>query len=130
MTKKVIFRFYAKDRVDVIVNIANWPVDRIEHWYTLLKARAIENQAFVIAVNRVGRDKANKYPGMTSAFDPSGREIFCIKNKQQILVADIFKRKVSQTRNKFPFLWMISLRSPYQNLPKNKSDRHVCLWKR
>ena len=44
---------------DVIVNIANWPKKRVEHWNTLLKARAIEGQLFVIGVNRTGKDGKN-----------------------------------------------------------------------
>ena len=43
-------------KTDLIINIANWPSKRIEHWNTLLKARAIENQIFIAGVNRVGVD--------------------------------------------------------------------------
>jgi omega-amidase len=51
-----LYRMYGKKRTDLIVDIANWPVPRIEHWRTLLKARAIENQCYVAGVNRTGCD--------------------------------------------------------------------------
>lgn len=50
-----LYSILAKD-CDIIVNIANWPSNRIEHWNTLLKARAIENQIFIIGINRTGSD--------------------------------------------------------------------------
>jgi len=54
---------------DVMVNVANWPVPRRDHWSSLLKARAIENLSYVIGVNRVGVDgKDNLYNGGTAAF--------------------------------------------------------------
>ncbi len=59
-----LFRFYAKAKVDLIINIANWPDTRIEHWRTLLKARAIENQCYVAGVNRVGDDPKLHYTGI------------------------------------------------------------------
>ena len=68
-----LFRFYAKAKVDLIINIANWPDTRIEHWRTLLKARAIENQCYVAGVNRVGDDPKLHYNGYSSVFDPMGK---------------------------------------------------------
>ncbi|MGD8307482.1 MAG: nitrilase-related carbon-nitrogen hydrolase, partial [Ignavibacteria bacterium] len=58
-----LYRIYARERVHLIIVIANWPDTRIEHWRSLLKARAIENQCFVIGVNRVGTDIKLTYNG-------------------------------------------------------------------
>ncbi len=99
-----LYRFYGKERVDLIINIANWPDTRIEHWRTLLKARAIENQCYVAAVNRVGDDPKLHYKGFSSVFDPMGKEIITNENEEKILIAEIDKYKVDEVRNKFPFL--------------------------
>lgn len=104
-----LFRFYAKQKVDLIINIANWPVTRIEHWRTLLKARAIENQCYVAGVNRVGDDKKFHYNGYSSVFDPMGKEIISVKNKETILTAEIDKDYVKEVRKKLPFLNDIKL---------------------
>jgi predicted amidohydrolase len=62
---------------DLAVFVANWPAKRADHWRSLLKARAIENQSYVIGVNRVGRDgKGHDYIGDSMAVDPVGRIIF------------------------------------------------------
>jgi predicted amidohydrolase len=52
-----LYRLYAKKNAYIMVDIASWPVQRIEHWKTLLKARAIENQCFIVGVNRTGADQ-------------------------------------------------------------------------
>ncbi len=99
-----LFRFYAKERVDLIINIANWPDTRIDHWRTLLKARAIENQCYVAGVNRVGNDTKLHYNGFTSLFDPMGKEILAIENKEAIVTTDIDMSYVKEVRKKLPFL--------------------------
>jgi predicted amidohydrolase len=104
-----LFRYYAKERVDVIVNIANWPDTRIEHWRALLKARAIENQCYIIGVNRVGDDPKLHYNGFSSCFDPMGKEIISIENEEKAVIVDIDKTYVKEIRNKLPFLNDITL---------------------
>lgn len=99
-----LFRFYAKQKVDLILNIANWPDARIEHWRALLKARAIENQCYVAAVNRVGKDLKLNYNGYSSIFDPMGKEIISKKNIETILSADLDKKFLEDVRRKLPFL--------------------------
>ncbi|MDI6803695.1 MAG: nitrilase-related carbon-nitrogen hydrolase [Bacteroidota bacterium] len=99
-----LFRFYAKERVHLIIVIANWPVTRIEHWNTLLKARAIENQCFVAGVNRVGTDPLAKYNGYSSLYDPLGNEILLNPHLESIIEAEISIKQVLDTRAKFPFL--------------------------
>ncbi len=100
-----LYRFYAKEKVDLIINIANWPIKRIEHWNALLKARAIENQCFIIGVNRVGIDgKSNKYNGCSSVFNPLGDEIAFVENEEKIIKAEVDLSEVEKVRNKFKFI--------------------------
>lgn len=99
-----LFRLYAKKKVDMIVVIANWPDTRIEHWRTLLKARAIENQCYVLGVNRVGDDPRLKYPGFSSIIDPMGNEIISVPNEEKIVSAEILKEKADEVKNSLPFL--------------------------
>lgn len=99
-----LFRLYGKNRVSLIVNIANWPDTRIEHWRTLLKARSIENQCYVIGVNRTGSDPKLNYPGFSSVFDPMGREIVYLEKTEGILSTEIQTQYVEEVRSKLPFL--------------------------
>jgi omega-amidase len=99
-----LFRLYAKKKVDMIVVIANWPDTRIEHWRTLLKARAIENQCYVLGVNRVGDDPRLKYPGFSSVIDPMGNEIISVPSEEKIVSAEILKEKADEVKNNLPFL--------------------------
>lgn len=99
-----LFRFYAKEGATLVINIANWPDTRIDHWRTLLKARAIENQCYVAGVNRVGNDIKLHYNGFTSLFDPMGKEIATIENKEAIVTAEIDTKYVKEIRKKLPFL--------------------------
>lgn len=104
-----LYRLYGKSRIDIIVNIANWPDTRIEHWRTLLKARAIENQCYVIGVNRVGDDPKLHYNGYSCVYDPMGNELISSKDEEKILLIDIDKSIVDDVRMKFPFLKDIKL---------------------
>ncbi|MGE5401677.1 MAG: carbon-nitrogen family hydrolase [Ignavibacteriales bacterium] len=99
-----LFRHYAKARAELIVVIANWPVKRIEHWKTLLRARAIENQCYVVGVNRVGNDPGNQYNGFSSLISPMGEEIVSAMDKETVLKADISADFVNEVRAKLPFL--------------------------
>lgn len=104
-----LYRKYGKKRAHMIVNIANWPDTRIEHWRSLLKARAIENQCYVAGVNRVGKDPKLNYVGFSSVFDPMGKELIAVENDERIIIVDIDKNYVSEVREKFPFLDDIKL---------------------
>ncbi|HEY6906811.1 MAG TPA: carbon-nitrogen family hydrolase [Ignavibacteriaceae bacterium] len=99
-----LFRLYAKKKVDMIVVIANWPDTRIEHWRILLKARAIENQCYVLGVNRVGDDPRLKYPGFSSIIDPMGNEIISVPSEEKIVSAEVLKEKADEVKNNLPFL--------------------------
>ncbi len=104
-----LFRSYGKQRVTGIINIANWPVQRIDHWSSLLKARAIENLCFVMAVNRIGNDKSNKYNGASTIISPAGNKLMEIKDEERIVLVEIDVQDVAYTRVKFPFLDDIKL---------------------
>lgn len=67
-----IFRL-ATPAAELLVVLANWPSPRVEHWVALLKARAIENQAYVVGVNRVGSDPNLDFPGRSLIIDPLGK---------------------------------------------------------
>ncbi len=104
-----LFRLYGKAKVDLIVNIANWPDTRIEHYVALLRARAIENLCYVAGVNRVGREKRNIYDGRSSIYDALGNELISLKDKEAILIADIDFSNILEVRRRFPFLEDVKL---------------------
>ena len=93
----------------MIVDLANWPDTRIEHWRALLKARAIENQCYVAGVNRVGDDPKLHYTGFSSVFDPMGKEIIAVENEEKVIAVEIDKTYVDEVRKKLPFLRDIRL---------------------
>lgn len=99
-----LFRQYGKKRVTLIINIANWPVQRIEHWLHLLKARAIENLCYMIGVNRTGKDKGNEYNGCSAIYGPLGEEVLLMSDNEKLITIEINQDEVLKIRNKFPFL--------------------------
>ncbi|MCX7876658.1 MAG: hypothetical protein N2321_10900 [Melioribacteraceae bacterium] len=105
-----LYRLYVKKGIDIIVNIANWPIKRIDHYSTLLKARAIENQCFAIGVNRIGKDENGfEYSGMSSIFNPLGKEIFSNENGEGIFINEIDLSEIEKNRIELPFLNDIKL---------------------
>ncbi len=99
-----LFRSVAK-KVDMIFVIANWPSKRQMHWRSLLKARAIENQCFVIGVNRIGKDNDGlDYSGGSMVVDPWGEETLVGRKDQEYLVTQIDISKTKEIRTQFPFL--------------------------
>jgi len=99
-----VFRRIAK-RINCIFVIANWPATRIDHWNTLLKARAIENECYVIGVNRTGTDANGlSYPGSSHVFSPSGVDLYAGNSQDELVLADIDLSEVAKVRNEFPFL--------------------------
>jgi predicted amidohydrolase len=86
------------------VVVANWPVTRRHHWTSLLRARAIENQAFVVGINRVGKGGALEYSGDSRIFDPMGNRIASASEQETMLLGDVDPQVVADTRARFPFL--------------------------
>ena len=91
---------------DVLVYVANWPKDRIDAWDTLLKARAIENQAYVCGVNAVGTDSYNiQHDGHSVLLDPRGKSIVDFEvNEQAAKTGEVNVEKLRRIREQFPFL--------------------------
>ncbi len=96
--------FWALARgTDVYLVPANWPESRREHWMSLLRARAIENQAWVVGVNRVGEGGGLAYSGDSRIIDPLGNETVAPAG-ECIIHADVTAESVTKVRERFPFL--------------------------
>ena len=89
---------------DLYVVVANWPAPRREHWRTLLRARAIENQAYVLGVNRVGTVRDLDHVGDSAIIDPLGRTLAEASIGEAVLVAEVSPQYVHEIRETLPFL--------------------------
>ena len=89
---------------DVLIYVANWPEKRVHAWTTLLRARAIENQCYVIGVNRTG-DDGNKihYTGESMAIDPMGEILYHKKDEDDVFTVTLDRSHLEKVREKFPF---------------------------
>lgn len=88
---------------DVIVYMANWPSSRQRVWDVLLSARAIENQSFVVGVNRVGKEEKIQYKGCSKCIDFKGNSLLDMSNEiNGIAYVNIDLDELYQFRNKFP----------------------------
>jgi len=93
------------EEYDMLLIVANWPERRSLHWRSLIPARAIENQAFVVAVNRVGHDGNEVYhSGDSMCIDPNGKVIYYKPNDEDLYTFSINKEDVTDARASFPFL--------------------------
>lgn len=91
---------------DLAVFVANWPARRALHWRALLSARAIENQIYVAAVNRVGTDgKGFSYSGHSAVIDPTGKVLFEKKNDPCTTTISLSRKVLAEYRKQFP-AWM------------------------
>jgi len=94
----------AAPEYDVLIYVANWPERRIHAWKTLLQARAIENQCYVIGVNRVGNDgKEIYYSGDSMVVDPMGEVLYQKSHEEDIFTITLQKEKLEEVRTKLPF---------------------------
>jgi len=91
-------------QTDAYLVIANWPEARRHHWQQLLVARAIENQAYVIGVNRVGMGNKLSYAGDSRIVDPKGELLAAAARKETLLLADLDAEEVATVRRELPFL--------------------------
>jgi predicted amidohydrolase len=89
---------------DAYLVVANWPKKRRLHWSALLRARAIENQAYVVGVNRVGSGGSLEYSGDSAVIDPLGEVLVSGAGGETVLYADIDTAHVASTRDHFRFL--------------------------
>jgi len=99
-----IFRNATKKGAQLLTVIANWPEPREAHWLALLKARAIENQAFVIGVNRCGRDPKLAYSGRGQILDPRGNVLADGGTREGVFGADLDLPSLLSYRKDFPAL--------------------------
>lgn len=91
------------EKSHIITVIANWPMQRRCHWVSLLKARAIENQCYILGVNRCGSGDGLDYSGDSMIIDPYGEVVAWAKQScQTLVVADIDDTIVSKYREEFP----------------------------
>jgi omega-amidase len=99
-----LYNSYA-DNCNLVINIANWPKKRIDHWRTLIRARAIENQYFVAGVNRIGVDGNNiEYEKSSFITGPFGVVIKPLYESHYLSVYEIFPEEVAIQRSTFPVL--------------------------
>jgi predicted amidohydrolase len=90
---------------DLLLIVANWPERRSLHWRSLIPARAIENQAFVVGVNRVGHDGNEVYhSGDSMCIDPNGKVIYYKPNDEDLYTFSINKDVVTEARASLTFL--------------------------
>jgi omega-amidase len=95
----------ATNPYDVLIYVANWPQRRNKAWKTLLVARAIENQCYVIGLNRVGKDGKDIYhSGDSMVIDPLGEIIYYKADEEDVFTFTLDKVHVETIRSKFPFL--------------------------
>ena len=91
-------------RTDLFVVIANWPERRAHAWRTLLAARAIDCQAYVLGVNRVGEGDGHPYRGDSTLLDPWGAVVDTLPKDQGVVSGDVDAAVVAKARERFSFL--------------------------
>ena len=101
------FPVFSRNRgdYDAIIYVANWPGRRRAVWQTLLRARALENQCYVVGVNRVGSDKACDYMGDSMVLDAYGNiSAWCKDSVEGVAAAELDMEELQRFRDKFPVL--------------------------
>lgn len=97
-----MFRSYALRGVNMVYLPAEWPHPRLAHWQTLLRARAIENQMYMVAVNRVGSDGTYEFFGHSAIIDPWGNTVIEGGESEVLLTATVDTELVAAVRQKIP----------------------------
>ena len=92
----------SSEKSEIIFVIANWPKSRIDQWDTLLKARAIENQVFMVGVNRTGEGDGLHYNGHSAIYSPNGEAVTTIREEECLLIGDINPEEIKEMRKTFP----------------------------
>lgn len=94
-----------QDPYDMLLLVASWPDKRSAHWRTLIHARAIENQSYVVAVNRVGHDGNQVYhSGHSMCIDPHGNTVYYKPEDEDLYTFSINYQELEKIRRQFPFL--------------------------
>ena len=90
---------------DILLYVANWPTNRILAWDKLLQARAIENQCYVVGVNRVGKDLNNScYSGHSVVYDAYGESIIFLGEEEKVELTILDKEALMENRRRLPLL--------------------------
>jgi len=97
-----LFRTMALQGAHLMLLVAEWPAQRLHHWRTLVMARAIENQCFMVACNRVGSDTANQFPGHSMVVNPWGTVLAEAGEEEEILRVEIDLAEVAAARTRVP----------------------------
>lgn len=97
------FPYQSYEDYDILINVANWPTARIEQWSSLLCARAVENQAFVVGVNTLSNGKNKQYPGNSGAWSPNGKKFESVIGEQAKEI-NLNLEDIVDFRAAFPFL--------------------------
>jgi len=97
-----LFRKYALDGADLLIVPAEWPQPRLEHWRTLLRARAIENECYVAACNRVGQGGEAQFFGHSAVIDPWGRCLVEAGESEILLTVSLDMGLVQDVRRRLP----------------------------
>ena len=92
------------EQTDLYLVVASWPQTRRHHWRALLAARAIENQAYVVGVNRVGAGGGLDYAGDSCIIDPMGEVLVSAASVETVLTADVDPAVVAKIRSELPFM--------------------------
>jgi predicted amidohydrolase len=98
------FRAATRRGAQLITVIASWPSPRIQHWVTLLQARAIENQAYVVGTNRCGTDPKFNFTGRSLIVGPKGDILADAGNSETVISADLNLDELLAYRRDLPFL--------------------------
>jgi predicted amidohydrolase len=99
-----LFRKYALRGAQLVILCAQWPAARSEHWRTLVRARAIENQFFVVACNRMGSSQGTRFAGHSMIVDPWGNVLREGAGEAALITANIDLRAVNESRSRIPSL--------------------------
>ncbi|MEW6240554.1 MAG: carbon-nitrogen family hydrolase [Chloroflexota bacterium] len=99
-----LFRGYALAGADMVILPAEWPHPRLGHWQTLVRARAIENQMFMLACNRVGKDPGNEFFGHSMVVSPWGEVLAEAGEGEELVTVAVDQAKVQEARRKIPIL--------------------------
>ncbi|MCJ7734387.1 MAG: carbon-nitrogen family hydrolase [Anaerolineales bacterium] len=99
-----MFRAYAASGAEVILLVAEWPQRRINHWNILIQARAIENQLFIAAVNKVGTNQGIKLGGQSAVINPMGEILVQGGEEEELLLGEINLEDVNKVRRWMPVL--------------------------
>jgi predicted amidohydrolase len=99
-----LFRIYAKRGVQAIFIPAAWPQNRIQHWELFIRARAAENQMYILGINTTGITPVDRYAGGTMTSDPYGVIIQKAGDSEQLIFTDLDLRVIEDSRRAFPVI--------------------------